>query len=236
MRQTSEATNRYGYGKLYYNPNQPQRYSMHTRHFLSVLVFVFLAAPSVTRSTSLQVANLQELIRNSERIFTGKCLTVVSGLDAKGLPYTQYGFRVIEMFRGSPSDLVTVKQFGYSSNPGGPTQNVIRIAGMPEYSPEHTYLIFRGPKSSLGFSAPIGLFQGAFWVSDTKQVVNALGNRNLTFVRSGQAALSPASADDSDLVRGPVSYLRFKTLIQQLLGGERIPLSSMASRLKGASR
>ena len=196
----------------------------------------FIAAPSVTRATSLQVANLQELIRNSERIFTGKCLTVVSGLDAKRLPYTQYGFRVIEMFRGSPSDLVTVKQFGYSSNPGGPTQNVIRIAGMPEYSPEHTYLIFRGPKSSLGFSAPIGLFQGAFWVSDTKQVVNALGNRKLTFVRSGQAAVSPASADDSDLVRGPVSYLRFKTLIQQLLGGERIPLSSMASRLKGASR
>ncbi len=192
--------------------------------------------PSLTRATTLEVVNLENLVLHSETIFTGKCLSVLSGLDAKGLPYTQYGFRVIEMLRGAPTDLVTVKQFGYSSSHGGATQNVVQIAGMPEYFSEHTYLIFLGPKSSLGFSAPIGLFQGAFWINDAKQAVNALGNRNLTFDGSRGAEPSSVSAGDSELVRGPVSYGRLKTLIQQLLRGERIPLSSMASRLKGASR
>ena len=142
------------------------------------------------------------------------------------------------MLRGTPAEQVTVKQFGYSSShgPGRRAGNVARIAGMPEYLPEQTYLIFLGPRSFLGFSAPIGLYQGAFWINDAKQAVNALGNRNLTFDGSGGAAASSASAGDSNLVRGPVSYRRLKTLIQQLLRGERIPLSSMASRLKGASR
>ena len=211
---------------------------MRIRRFLSVLVFLFLVTPSLTRATTLEVVNLENLVLHSETIFTGQCLSVLSGLDANGLPYTQYGFRVIEMFLGVPADLVTVKQFGYSSSPvpGRRAGAVARIAGMPEYWPEQTYLIFLGPKSSLGFSAPIGLFQGAFWINDAKQAVNALGNRNLTFDGSGGAEASSASAGDWELVRGPVSYRRLKTLIQQLLRGERISLSSMASRLKGASR
>ena len=211
---------------------------MRIRRFLSVLVFLFLVTPSLTRATTLEVVNLENLVLHSETIFTGKCLSVLSGLDAKGLPYTQYGFQVVEMFRGAPADLVTVKQFGYSSSPvpGRRAGGVTRIAGMPEYLPEQTYLIFLGPKNSLGFSAPVGLFQGAFWINNAKQAVNTLGNRNLTFDGSGRATTSSASADDSDLVRGPVSYERLKTLIQRLLRGERMPLSSMASRLKGASR
>ena len=211
---------------------------MRARRFLNVLVFLFLVTPSGTRATSLQVVNLEDLVLHSERIFKGKCVNVLSGLDAKGLPYTQYGFRVIEMFRGAPGDLVTVKQFGDSSSPGPGrgTGNVARIAGMPEYSPEQTYLIFLGPTSFLGFSAPVGLYQGAFWINEAKQAVNALGNHNLTFDGSGGLAASSASAGDPHLVRGPVSYRRLKTLIQQLLRGEEIPLSSMASQLKGVDR
>ena len=133
---------------------------------------------------------------------------------------------------------MTVKQFGYSARPGPGrgTGNVARIDGMPEYLPEQTYLIFLGPRSSLGFSAPVGLYQGAFLINDAKQAVNALGNRNLTFDGSGGATVSSASAGDSDLVRGPVSYPRLKALIQQLVLGEEISLSSMASQLKGVDR
>ena len=211
---------------------------MRIRRFLGVLAFLFLVAPSLTRATTLEVVNLENLVLHSETIFTGQCLSVVSGLDANGLPYTQYSFHVSEMFRGVPAEQVTVKQFGYSSSPvpGGRAGAVTRIAGMPEYLPEQTYLVFLGPTSYLGFSAPIGLFQGAFWINDAKQAVNALGNRNLTFDRSRGAEPSSVSAGDSELVRGPVSYGRLRTLLQQLLRGERIPLSSMASRLKGASR
>ena len=211
---------------------------MRIRRVLSLVVFLFRVTPSGTRATSLRVVNLEDLVLHSETIFQGRCVNVLSGLDSKGLPYTQYGFRVIERFRGAPGDLVTVKQFGYSARPGPGrgTGNVARIDGMPEYLPEQTYLIFLGPRSPLGFSAPVGLYQGAFLINDAKQAVNALGNRNLTFDGSGGAAVSSASAGDSDLVRGPVSYPRLKALIQQLVLGEEISLSSMASQLKGVDR
>ena len=180
-----------------------ERYSMRIRRFLSVLVFLFLVSPSLTRATTLEVVNLENLVLHSETIFTGKCLSVLSGLYANGLPYTQYGFRVSEMFRGAPAEQVTVKQFGYTSSPvpGGRAGTVARVAGMPEYLPEQTYLVFLGRKSSLGFSAPIGLFQGAFWINDAKKAVNALGNRNLTFDGSRGAEAASASTGDSELVR-----------------------------------
>ncbi len=209
---------------------------MLVRRLTALLVFLFLTGPSITQATSLRVVNLEDLVRHSKTIFKGKCVNVLAGVDARGLPYSQYGFRVVEMLRGSPRDLVTVKQFGYSSRPGSGRANVTRIAGMPEYLPDETYLIFLGPSSSLGFSAPVGLYQGAFWINDAKQAVNALGNRNLTFDGSAGAAVPAGSVSDSDLVRAPVSYRRLKTLIQELVRGEAIPLSSMASRLRGGDR
>ncbi len=178
---------------------------MFVRRLTALLVFLFLTGPSITQATSLRVVNLEDLVRHSKTIFQGKCVNVLAGVDARGLPYTQYGFRVVEMLRGSPRDLVTVKQFGYSSRPGSGRANVTRIAGMPEYLPDETYLIFLGPSSSLGFSAPVGLYQGAFWINDAKQAVNALGNRNLTFDRSAEAVadLPPGTSPLSKLDLGP---------------------------------
>ena len=67
---------------------------MRIRRLLSLLVFLFLVTPSGTRATSLRVVNLEDLVLHSETIFQGRCVKVLSGLDSKGLPYTQYGFRV----------------------------------------------------------------------------------------------------------------------------------------------
>lgn len=201
--------------------------------FMSTLVL--FSVLTATHGTSLQVMNLQDMIDHSKTIFTGECVSVQSGVDSRGLPYTQYGFHVIEVFRGEATSRITVKQFGSSSHKDGSPGMVTMIAGMPEYALNETYLLFLGPRSTLGFSAPVGLFQGAFHLSPSRQLTNGLGNRNLTYDKSKGLPVRAALQEDS-LIRGPVSYNRFKTVLQQLLRGEKIPLGSMATSLKGESR
>ena len=135
---------------------------MRIRRFLSVLAFLFLVAPSLTRATTLEVVNLENLVLHSETIFTGQCLSVVSGLDANGLPYTQYSFHVSEMFRGVPAEQVTVKQFGYSSSPvpGGRAGAVTRIAGMPEYLPSRPIWSSWAPQAISASQPPSACFRG----------------------------------------------------------------------------
>jgi hypothetical protein len=210
-------------------------------------IIAFSMIPSA--ATSLRVMNLEDLVGNSQRIFSAVCQSVSSGFDENNLPYTRYSFRVTESIHGvANQQVVVIKQFGLAEPiqlDNGVTQ-LSRIAGMPRYVAGQEYLLFLNGESRLGFSSPIGLIQGAFQVQGrgtSRTVVNGMRNANLLIdtrksiqqrVGERQQNLSrsaPVSLPD-ELVRGPVSYDNLRGLVRGLLSGESLDLPA-ASRLLG---
>lgn len=134
----------------------------------------------VLPATSIKVANLKDLIEQSDRIFVGKCLSAVSSVEG-GVPLTTYSFQVIEPLQGIQSETIVVRQFGAATPaPAGgvPGRGVI-VQGMPTYRVGVSYLLFLVEESPLGLTSPAGLFQGAFTAKGAG-FTNAVDNRNLT--------------------------------------------------------
>ena len=128
---------------------------------------ILLCTTIPSGATSLRVMNLEDLVGNSQRIFSAVCQNVSSGLDENNLPYTRYSFQVTDSIHGvANQQIVVIKQFGLAEPiplEDGVTR-VSRIEGMPRYLPGQEYLLFLNQESRLGFSSPIGLIQGAFRV------------------------------------------------------------------------
>ncbi len=208
-------------------------------------IIAFSMIPSA--ATSLRVMNLEDLVGDSQRIFSAVCQSVSSGFDDNKLPYTSYSFLVTDSILGvTNQQVVEIKQFGLAEPiqlDNGVTQ-LSRIAGMPRYVPGQEYLLFLNRESRLGFSSPIGLLQGAFRVQGrgtSRTVVNGIRNANLLIdtrksmqqrVRERQQNLSrsaPVALPD-ELLRGPVSYDNLTRLVRGLLAGESLDRPA-ASRL-----
>jgi len=144
--------------------------------------------------------NLADLVGHSKRIFSGICQAVSSGLDENNMPYTSYSFLVTDSIYGiANQQVVVVKQFGLAE----PIQldngltNVTRIEGMPRYVPGQEYLLLLNKESSLGFSAPIGLVQGAFLVQGTgtsRTVVTAWAMPTSWLIPANPYSSDPKSA------------------------------------------
>jgi len=215
-----------------------------------VAVSAILAFSSIPlEATSLKVMNLEDLVGQSQRIFSAVCQNVSSGLDENNLPYTRYSFRVTDSIHGvANQQVVVIKQFGSSERiqlDNGVTR-VSRIEGMPRYTPGQEYLLFLNQESRLGFSSPIGLIQGAFRVrgqGTSRTVVNGMGNANLLidtrksiqqrYLERQQNLSRPAPVSLPDeVVRGPVSYDNLTRLVRGLLAGEPLDRPA-ASRLLG---
>ncbi len=200
-------------------------------------------------ATSLRVMNLEDLVENSQRIFSAVCQSVSSGFDENNLPYTRYSFRVTDSIHGvANQQVVVIKQFGLSEpiQLGNGVTRVSRIEGMPGYVPGQEYLLFLNQESRLGFSSPIGLIQGAVRVQGrgiSRPVVKGMRNANLLIdtrksiqqrVRERQQNLSrPTQVGLPDeVVRGPVSYDNLTRLVRGLVAGEALDRPA-ASRLLG---
>ena len=200
-------------------------------------IIAFSMIPSA--ATSLRVMNLEDLVGDSQRIFSAVCQSVSSGFDDNNLPYTSYSFLVTDSILGvTNQQVVEIKQFGLAEPiqlDNGVTQ-LSRIAGMPRYVAGQEYMLFLTRESRLGFSSPIGLLQGAFRVQgrgNSRMVVNGMGNANLLIdtrksiqqrVRDRQQSLSrsaPVSLPD-ERIRGPVSYDNLTSLVRSLLAGEAL--------------
>jgi len=199
-------------------------------------------------ATSLKMMNLADMVGHSKRIFSGVCQDESSGLDENNMPYTRYSFRVTDSIYGiADQQVVVIKQFGLVEPiqlDNGVT-NITRIEGMPRYIPGQEYLLLLNKESRLGFSSPIGLVQGAFLVQGTgtsRTVVNGMGNTNLLIdtsksiqqrsQESQQNLSQTAPLIPDEVVKGPVSYDNFTSLVKSLLVGEPLDTSA-ASRLLG---
>ena len=85
--------------------------------------------------------------------------------------------RLIELIKGESKATHTIKQIG-----GYDPESKIRlfIHGVPTFQVGNSYVVFLPEKSNLGFSSPLGLYQGSYAVTtiNGEQVVS--NGRNLT--------------------------------------------------------
>lgn len=124
--------------------------------------------------------NLEEMTATADRIFVGRCLAVdeTEELIAQGMmPVTRYTFEVERAVKGMLPGRITFRQLGHPAHrafgKGGETTmhgNAVTsstfIHGMVEYRVGDRLLLFLIPNYLGGkVTYPVGLYQGAFFVS-----------------------------------------------------------------------
>lgn len=149
--------------------------------FALVTAALSLVATEPAWCSSLTPVNLPDMVRQADRIVVGRAVSEWTGRDGRGLPATVTTFEVSRVLKGGPWRRIEVKQLGVTRvQPDG---LAAFIEGMPRYRPGAEYLLFLSPDSVLGFTMPIGAFQGAFEVRAAepgrKAVLNGLDNANL---------------------------------------------------------
>ena len=194
---------------------------------LSSLLLLFGGlTPDSIQAASVRLANLRDLVEQSDRIFVGKCLSVESKV-TNNIPFTAYTFEVVEQIKGVITDTVTVRQFGLTKPipMGGGLARAMMIQGMPQYKEGHQYLLFLVKESPIGLSSPAGLFQGAF-LSTGKGFVNSINNRNLSSGLSAswlqRKGLSEQQANKMiNFRKGPIDAQYFLDILWELTGAGR---------------
>lgn len=153
---------------------------------LSLRVAVVAALLVFTLSNSGQAHhavlrfNLEEMTVTADRIFLGKCLAVdaTSQEIAQGvMPVTHYTFQVERVIKGTLPQKVTFTQLGHPATRGiGKNGEIMMhgmdvgketfIHGMSEYRVGDRVVLFLIPDYLGGkVTYPVGLYQGAFFVS-----------------------------------------------------------------------
>lgn len=201
-----------------------------------VVLALSVAATVVPASaTSLAVRDLVQLTNQASYVVSGECVTVQKGTDQRGLPHTVYVFRVEEYLKGAGhGSFLTIRQVGWPAQPPSAAgrQRILRIPGMPEYTPGRRYLLFLRGASKWGYSSPIGFAQGVFTIRGEgpgMSVVNALDNRNLATERGVSRRAAP-------LVQGPVSYRKVADIVRETTRGRSLTQREIVLRLRGGAK
>lgn len=208
--------------------------------------------------------NIEEMTVTADRIFVGRCVQVeeTEEIIAQGIiPVTRYTFEVEQVLKGRLPKLIMFRQLGHAARrafgKGGETtihgESVTPgsfIHGMAEYRAGDRAVLFL-IKNYLGgkVTYPVGLYQGAFFVSRmpsgqelARNSINNLGlftaPYNGTRMRAGDARVIFPGRDDpvSDSVRltvqsrsiagkrGAIPLDLLLQLVQQIItahGGEK---------------
>ena len=188
-----------------------------------VVAVIAIATPA--RASSLVPMNLPEMVGKADRIVVARAVDEWTGRDERGIPATITTFEISRALRGGPLRSLRVKQFGVTRvQPDG---LAAWIDGMPRYERGREYLILLPPDSRLGFTMPVGAFQGVFEIrpmgGGREAAVNGVDNANLLrgLDEAGLARLGIA-ADEFPFVsrgRGPMRLEELEALIARLAGG-----------------
>ena len=165
--------------------------------------------------------NLKEIIDDSNRIFTGKCIKAreIEDDPESKLPVIKYTFKVTEGIRGvKTGGEITFKQW----------QPTINGAN---YEVGEKYVLFLYPDSSRGLTSPVGFSQGQFSVEQKgiirrKEVVtNKLKNIGLSRNLKTQKKINIANKYINDYVHhcsevgAPMRYKEFIEAVKYLAEG-----------------
>jgi hypothetical protein len=215
--------------------------------------------------------NIEEMTATADRIFVGRCLAVeeTKEMIAQGmLPVTLYTFEVERAIKGKLPSRITVRQLGHPARRavgkgGGITMHGRAVSpktflhGMTEYRVGDRMVLFLIPNYMGGkVTYPVGLYQGAFYVSEMpsgqKVVRNSINNLGLftapyngtkmkesdarfIFPERGEVSLSGQSAT---LVRkrGALPMDDFLGLVEQIVVGQGGERGAITGAQKGAIR
>jgi hypothetical protein len=181
--------------------------------------------------TVLQL-NLEQLTGLSEKVFVGRCVGVTQEKDAKGRTIQKVTFDVIQTLKGEPESQVTFRQLGFIEGAAGlealqmPSDVQVQSLDrdLPHYQVGEESIVFLSAPGGSGITAPVGLGQGKFAVTETggaKTVTNDAGNRGL-FIGAEKSSriktLSLTSADKSLMKTngGAMPYDAFVSLVKKL--------------------
>ncbi len=161
------------------------------RNLSFLALAVILLTPSIY-ATLVQQMDLQGLCDRAENIFRGKVLSTTQGTIQVGggeLPTITYRIQVAENFKGTDSlangkNVVEVRML--AALKGRPQTGDVQfhsiLPELPRLEVGNEYLLMTSAPSSVGLSAPIGLGQGCFTISQhrgTEMATNAVGNTGL---------------------------------------------------------
>lgn len=133
------------------------------KYYLIVLSLVInLTTLPPALATSLKPLDLERLSIQAPLIIYGEVINNRALNDRQsGQIVTLTTFKVIELIKGNTGEEHTIKQIG-----GQLTDSNIKmhIPGVPRFNAGSKYVVFLAEKSQLGFSSPLGLYQGTFSV------------------------------------------------------------------------
>jgi hypothetical protein len=143
---------------------------------LAAAFIAALALATTARAASVLPLYLDEIVTHAAVAFQGTCLENTVERDAAtGYVVTYTTFAVSEVLKGPVGATYRIKQVGGDLNDGRP---VFTIQGVPRFAPGQEYVLFLAGVSSLGFSSPVGLWQGRFGIQRRGGVANVVSGRD----------------------------------------------------------
>jgi hypothetical protein len=181
------------------------------RAAVCALTLSTLSLPGVAHHMVLRF-NLEEMTATADRVFLGRCVAVEETREmiAQGMmPVTRYTFEVERVIKGRVRRVLTFRQEGHrariATGKNGEMVMHGRVAspdtfhGMSEYKIGDRVVLFLIPDYLGGkVTYPVGLYQGAFLVSDMpsgqRLVRNSINNLGLFTTPYNGWKLKPAEA------------------------------------------
>ena len=192
--------------------------------------------------------NLEEMTATADRIFVGRCLAVAEAEEmiAQGMmPVTRYTFEVERAVKGKLPRRITFRQLGHPAHRalgkggemtmhGDAVSSSIFIHGMSVYGVGDRLLLFLIPDYLGGkVTYPVGLYQGAFYVSrmpsGRELARNSINNLGLFTAPYNGTAMSASAAKSIFPERDNPVILRGSLYESQSLPSKRgaLPLDSL---------
>ena len=124
--------------------------------------------------------NLEQITRFADRVFTGTPIKREEKLDPNtNIPVIEYTFKITEIIKDSNKKINNQNQITF--------RQWKPISGDTDFNSDKKYVVFLNPDSEIGFTSPVGLWQGQFEVEEqkingvkTEFVRNRLSNRGLS--------------------------------------------------------
>ncbi len=147
-------------------------------YFLKYILIISLSFLPSAWATSVLPLSLEQLSTQASLIFFAEVVSNQSKRDEKsGRIATFTEFKITDLIKGNTELTHTIKQIG-GYDPESKTR--LFIHGVPTFQVGNSYVVFLPETSNLGFSSPLGLYQGSYSVTtiNGEQVVS--NGRNLT--------------------------------------------------------
>ena len=172
---------------------------------LKHLIFIsFLVIPTSLPALLVLSLNLEEIVKHAEQIFEGECLEVVDGSDANNRQVQFITFKVDKTYKGEPGNRFTFKQIVMDS-----------AMELPRYEPGERVILFVSRPGRTGLSAPIGLKQGKFIISEDKDGNKWVSNgQSNTKIFSGMKSLSAFKGVSTGEERREIPYKNFVSFLE----------------------